>query len=667
MVGPSNVIEFRAKNPANGNTDTDLFDLDPVRKSFDRFAGGVEAFFFDSDGTKIDDYPYGQRVDIEVSTDGGSSWSTLFAGVALTPERTNQGPRAVQVEILGYNHFLTREQIIKDYTSTTVSSILEDLIKTYTPVNWVAGNVTVQEDDSIDFNLRGETVDNAVSRLASRSADEEFGVNDAFEFFFTQRNTTQAPQIQDSDVIEYDLPEEGTRNVNEFELFYTQDGSESVVVEDREQKQELKNKLNAPRNVVIKDTDHRPEISSESVAEAFARSRLGDQSIIQTGDVTLRLGRFDTSPGDVVNFTISDAGISDTDFRVAEIDYQWQKQTTQMTIAENTGSNVEDLLIALSDELINARLRDADTNPNVVRFLDERSGVTLSISTTITTRTDRDDSLILQQDDLGYKSSDELGYGTSSTGSTSVDTQKATASMLDLSRDVWQDGNAAFIDLTHLSVGFDDSPANVSDNSLQDEFDRVSLDRFGKGNSAEKYEFIGKIMPGGDAADQSGFEEFGIADAATGNNHYFRGTHPSVSTGANTRLQYHITVSVDDDSDESGVITSKGQERLRDLIIGESNHEPDEMVYGEGTTAAQESDTSLGNRRHADTIDSFADRSTGITDIVERITSGDADTTDFSEIGYENTSDELLARLTFEAYDEDVVLESNYQFKASNP
>lgn len=666
----SGIIEFRAKRQGSGTVDGDLFDVDPLRDAFGRFASGCTARFIDSDGTKVDDYPYGQRVEIEQTTDGGANWTRRFAGFVSDSTRTTRdGLTQAKVDLVAYDHLLRRRKVYKDYSSTTVSSILNDLITNFTSVTWNASNVNVQNDNSIDLALRGKRVDEAIDELAAESADENWGVNRDLEFFFEQQDTNRANPIGDADVITHDLPDEGKRAINRFKLFYdsNSDGTASsfVEVEDREAQQDLKNKLNAPRRVVISDSDTFLEISTEAEAERVARQHLDERSVIQTGTITLPLGRFNTESGDVFSLTISDANISEKDFRVAEIDYNWQAGTTSLTIAENRGANIDDLLVNLSDSLSNVRARDASTAASGTRYLDFQNGVTMSLSATVTTRT-FGDGFTLGQSQLGQGTSDQLGGQISSTGSVSVDTKKVTRSLLNMARDVWQDGNSAFTDNTHIGVGDDDTAATISDNSLQSQIARRSLDKFGAGSNAEDFEWVGEVGPGGNIADANDIEEFMFFDAATGNNGYARLTMPATAVDASTKVTFHVVATIDVDTSEQGVVTSKGQERLRDLLVGESNHEPTDMVYGTGTTDAAESDTSLGSKKHEDTIDKTSDGSTGITDIIERITSGDADTTNISELGYENSSNELLARITFEAIPNDVVLESNYKFKASN-
>jgi hypothetical protein len=659
-------IQFRARNPSTSVLDTDLYAVDPLRDAFQRFASGATLAFIDSDGTKLSQYPYGTRVEVQYSTDNGLNYDTRFAGVCLTPTQTTRdGLPAVEVDIVGYSHLLTRGNVVADYSSTARSTILNDLITTYTSVNWVPGNVTVQNDDVVDMTFRGQTVDQAIDQIAAESANEEWGVNNSLEFFFREQSSASAIEVIDPDVIDYDLPEAGKRNINQYKLYYGSGGSDAVVVSDRDQQQELKEKLNAPRGVVISASDHIPEITSQARAEAVARQRLNDQSVIQTGTVTVPLGRFETESGDVFPLTISDAGISEVDFRVAQIDYYWGRSEAELTIAENTGGNVEELLIGLSDQLTNTRLRDADPNADEVEFIDFKSGIEVRRRTTITAKTPNSGGTIMGQSELGQGTGDTLGAGV--TASTVADrSHKATVPFLNLVRDLWLNGASAYVDISHMGLGTDTTAATRGDKSLGSPVGRVELDKFGDGGFLGLVQFIATVPPGGQFAEVGDFREFGVFDAASAGNLYDRVTHDPIGVDATTYLNIDLVLDIDDDADQQGFITRQGQQRTRDLIVGESGHEPTDVVYGTGTTQATASDTSLETKQHEDGIDTRTAREPGVALFSEETTAGEANTQNWSEIGLENAANELLSRIVFRSLAEDKTLVLTYEWQVVN-
>lgn len=666
-------IEFRAKDPADGSTDTDLYDVDLV-DAFSRFASKATPKFVDTDGTKVDTYPYGRRVEFEYSEDGGSTWNLRLATTVADAIRTNNdGLPAVGGTFVSYDHYLRREPVNKTYTDTAISTILEDIITTFTPVNWVASNVTVVNDATLaEFVLQSERPDVGIAELASRSGDEEWGVNDSLEFFFQPQDSTRADPIGDTDVIDHDLPTEGKRAINRFTLFYGDPANNNetfVTVENREAQQDLKDKLNAPRNVVVAAEDTRPEVSDDKYAEDLARQELGQRSVIQTGTITIPLGRFDITAGDVFQLTLSDAGIDTTDFRVAQIEDRWGKGVHQLTIAENSASNMEDLLTGLSDSMDNVRARDADPDATGTTFLDLQSGVEVSLSVTVRRKSRNTSGFTAGFGDSGSVATvaptDTVGLQFDGYTTVANEGSVATVATLNALRDVWQGDSGPGI--SHLGIGRDDAEPTRSENSLSDQITRQSLATFAKDQDNQTVQFDGAIPSNDTTLLGETLSEWGAFDASTGNDMYWRVTTADTDHDGTTVHTIRVELTLDDDADEQGVITTTGQQRLRDLYVGDTGVEPSDMVYGTGTTAASQSDTSLGSKAHEDAIDSTADRSTGITDVVEETTSGEADPTNWSELGQHNADDDLLSRVVFEAYGSDVTpLKVNHKFRASN-
>lgn len=659
----SGQVQWRAVRQPSGDVDTDLFDVAPVTLTANRFARSAALVFDDVDGAKSDAYPRGQRVELEVSTDGGSSWTRRSAGFVQDKTDAAQGA-TTDVELVGYDHLLRRREVYKTYTDATISTILEDLITSFTAVQWVAGNVDVGNDTTITREFKGERVDEAIQELASRSADERFGVTDDFEFFFRQQDTSRAPSIVDGDWLDYDLPEDGKRAVNRVRLFYGQSGSESsVIVEDREAQRDLKDQLAASRRVVISTEATYPEIGNEDAARDKAKQLLGQRSERLTGTVTT-FGHFDTSPGDVLRLQINEKNV-DTDFAVAQIEHYWSRDETKLTLAENRG-DVGDLLVGLSDEVGRVSARAADPDAGFTRFLEFTSGVTVAVDATV-----RRDELAADQflagfgrSTPGFERADRPGFRLESRTEVAVESLSPTKAFLNLLRDLWQGESST--DLTHLALGHGGDGATRSDTALIDEATRHALQHAGP-TGTSSVELEGSRLPAGGALAGTSLQEAGVFDAASGGNLYTRVTFDSTHS-ASTIHSVDLVLTLDDDPDRQGVITTTGQERLRDLVVGETGHEPATMVYGTDTTSETAGDTALGAKVHEDAIDSTADRSTGITDVVERIAAGEVNGNDLSELGEENASDELLSRLVFEplAKTSDFALETTHRFVVEN-
>jgi len=391
----STQVQWRARRQPSGTTDADLFDVH-VTEAFNRFASKTKAQFFDVTGAKKTDYERGQRVEFEVSDDGGSTWTRRFAGfVQNNREKTSGGIDVFECDVVGYDHLLRRRGVFKTYTSMTVSAILQDLVTNFTAVNWIASNVTVQNDVTITHEFQGEKVDEAISFLASQSASEEYGVNNDFEFFFRERETTRSPSdILDGDWTDYDLPEKGMRAINQVRLFYGQSGSKaSVFVEDRAAQLALQTKLNAPRRVVVGEEVTYTSISSESAAYAKAEQLLGEHSPKLSGTVTT-FGRYGMSAGDVFRLQISEKNL-DGSFRIAQIEHKWgpRKDETDVTITANIG-NTEHRLANLSDSVNRVSNRAADPSATFTRFLELGIPLEIALTLSVTKRTVPDDAFV---------------------------------------------------------------------------------------------------------------------------------------------------------------------------------------------------------------------------------------------------------------------------------
>lgn len=385
-------VEWRIKRQPDGVTDDDLYDIDPSVRNVKRNADHATILLQDPDEDKDADYPRGQRVDLEVSTDGGSTFSRVWAGwVQDKGPSSTKGAGLFELNVLGYDHYLTTRGVYKDYSSTSILNIVKDIVQNFTPIRWNADNVDlVNPDTTLTRSFKGETPEDAIQFVLQESANEDFGVNNDFEFEASPRETREAPgKITNSDWIDYDLPEEGRASVNRVELFYGESGNRSrVVVEDRGAQQQLKDDLDAASRVVRAAEPVHPEISDEAVAESKARQILSGRSPLQTGKVWTT-DRYDWEPGDVFPLTIKPADV-DGDFRVAQIEHYLLDDLTLLIVAENS-PDVESLLVALSDEIQRISRRDADPDATFTQFLDLDVGINVDLDVRLRKRTAQDD------------------------------------------------------------------------------------------------------------------------------------------------------------------------------------------------------------------------------------------------------------------------------------
>lgn len=655
---------WRLQHQPSGTIDADLYDI-RTTEAVNRYASHFVAQLEDADGTKAAEYPRGQRVLAQYSTDGGQTWQTKQAGFVNYFNDTGRD-QTDQLEVLfiGYDHFLRRRPVFETFTGVSVSTALQTLITEHTPVTWNAANVEVTNDATFTREIKGEKADEVLSYLASASGGEEYGVNDDFEFYFHPRETSSAPSnILFGDWFDYDLPEEGRQAVNQVRIFYGQAGNRSsVIVEDRTSQRQLKDRLGAPRRVVLSNEAAYPEIDNESAAYAKGREILEGRSPVRTGSVKT-LQRQDWEPGDVFRLEIPPKGI-DTTFRAAEIRHDWGRGETTMKVAENEG-NVTDLLVGMSDEIERIDFREADPAATYTRFLELGVGATVSISGTLSQRTTADAFA------AGFgPAGDQAGFVSTASGqpqvglifgdrATPAGTGAATTAALNQFRDVWQGATAAQI--TDFALGSGSRPPAQSDSALETQVHTGLVDSV---NASESFQitFEATVAPGGPLEGQK-IQEFGFLDSA-GRLHSRTVLDTSVVHTAATETSITMTFTVDNDPQQAGVVTDTGQTRLRDMFLDHANttaHHPTDRAYGTGTADVAETDSALGMKVAEAPITEFTDGSVGTTDTVMRLGTGDANGNDLSELGDENAANELLTRSVFEGIQKtlDFALETN--------
>lgn len=472
----SQTLEFRLRRTADDSIETDLFDAE-YTDARNRFARHALAWIDDDSRSAWSDYPRGTAVEIEVSPPGESDYSTAFAGFVI--ERTDEdrnGRDVLELEIYSFDHFLRREQVNRDFGDDTISQALEDIVTDFTPVEWVAGNVDVVNDEVLTRGFEGERVDNAIAELASKSAGELFGVNDDLEFFFGPDETDSAPRgIDNSQWLDYDFPERNAEGVNEIQLFYGQDGSEgSVVVRDGADQQEMQDRAGTDAPVRFREEVTREDIDDEGDARDKAQELLAQQEPALTGEIAT-FGLFGADPGDVLPVEIGPRGI-DEDFRIAQLRYRLGDDATGVTVLERRAESQDEQLVDLSDTLKRVEQRAADRDAPTTTFEGPLATDTqLRCSAKIGWRLAGDGTF-----QPGYNRSTP-GYNRDAPGwqgsTERVDSDgcRATATYLDGLRDVWR-GETGSLSIDEMAVGTDPSQPSRTDSSLGGETQREPID-----------------------------------------------------------------------------------------------------------------------------------------------------------------------------------------------
>ncbi len=387
---PPGTVEWRLLRVSDGVYDPDLLDVS-VTDAFNRFARQATVTLDDPDGDKPKTYRRPTQVDLEVRWGGvDAAFVRRFGGFVVNPKSESE---QTELEVLSHDFWLRKRQVFQSYTDTAISDILNDLVVELTPLDWAPGNVTVVNDDQIDRDWKGERLDEVVSELASISADEEFGANDAGEFFFRPKETDAAPRnFTPGSYADADFEEDAKREVNEVTVYYGEGNDTGAVsVQDLASQKELADELGRPRPVVVGVTKAFPEITTEEAAERKARKLLDDRSVVQTGTLST-WEAFDVDPGDVTRVVVPEQAV-DRDFRVAEISYAWTDDETELKLAENT-DGVLDTLVSLSNEVSRLDSRAADESATITEFVDLAQAVGVEFELAAYKRTVPDDQLL---------------------------------------------------------------------------------------------------------------------------------------------------------------------------------------------------------------------------------------------------------------------------------
>jgi hypothetical protein len=347
-----------------------------VRDAFNRFARKADIVLDDPDGTAPDVYRRGTPVDLEVNYNG--TWEQRWSGFVIDP-RTEEDQTTV--ELYGHDFWLRKRNVVSSYDQMTIEAILEDLITRLTPLKWVPELVDVDYTDPIGVSWRGQSLDEVVNELSTYSAQEEFGATNDREFYFQQQDSVSS--LRDygpGDYIEANFGEDGTKEINQVTVYYGEgDNTGGVTVDDRSSQEDLATTVGAEDDrVVLGVTRSYPEIDNEEAARVKAEDILTGRTAIRTGNIQT-WDSFEVYPGDVARVDIPEHDV-DEDMRVAQIEYKWMDDETNIKFAE-ADEGVVDALVDLSNEVERVESRGIDETSTITQFLGQDIPLSLDATT----------------------------------------------------------------------------------------------------------------------------------------------------------------------------------------------------------------------------------------------------------------------------------------------
>jgi hypothetical protein len=539
----------------DGSTVVDsVFDVDPLTDTANPFGDYCVIKMDDRGGDKFANFARGTRVDVAIRDTPTDSFENRFTGYVVERRETEQsGADVLEVEAYSFDQFLRRNTVTNDQTGNLISEALADIIQTDTPVSYVGGNVTVGDDQELTRGYQGVAVEEALRDLAFKSQNENFGVNDALEFFFRPRETVHIDRgVDNTQWFNYDIPELGKEAINEVEVWFD-DGDRSVIVDDGTDKLDLQDSLDLPSPGTQRAELNRPLITNISDAEDIGRKYLTFRNATLSGTVTT-FGLYDAEPGDTIDITIDARGI-DAEFVIAAIEYRWGVDQTILTIVEKRG-DVDDILTEISESVQRVEMEGANRDAPSNRITTTNATGIVSITADADGNTPDADRFV-------------------NDGRNAI-------------RDAWT-GDAP-PDITTLVVGDDNSGLSRTNTSLGNQTNSAAASQTLP--DAKTVEFSASIT-------QTGVAELGL-EASDGT----LITRATFDTPVDLDGTVTVTLTVsNDDSVSRGVLTNDGQTAIRDVLADNSPALPTDYAYGSDNTPVAETDTALGNEVVSQSLD----------------------------------------------------------------
>jgi len=533
----------------DGTKEQDLINVEYI-DSANPFGDYVICQIEDNQGQQFDKFEYATEIEVTVTPEGGTQLSKFTGFVVERRENDQQGQDVLEVEAYSFDQFLRQNDVSNDQSGKLISDAIEDIIKTDTPVSFNANKVSVVDDFEIRRSLQDERVETALQFLSFESGNEGFGVDDSLEFFFRPREQeTITRGIDNSEWFNYDIPERGKEAVNEVEVRFN-NGNQSVIVDNPSQKLDIQTSLNLPEPATQRARIARPKITNAQDAETEGRRFLELKNVTLTGTITT-FGLFEAEPFDTIDVEIIPRGI-DSEFIVTQIDYDWGRDETTLTIVENRGFD-EDLFVRLAAKTERIDLRDTDPQAVETRIIS--ADVAASVTTDITaagqtlTATTTNDGV------------DEIVLGWTGAGNPNI---------------------------SQIVVGDKVTELSRSDSDLENQTNSASTSE--SFPTTESVEYAASIT-------QNNVKEMGLKDAS--GTLISRGT---LDSAVNLSGTVSVTLTVDDATESNGVVTSIGQTAIRDILADNNPQIPDSYAFGTSQTQPAESDTRLTNQVQSENL-----------------------------------------------------------------
>lgn len=439
--------------------------------------------------------------------------------------------------LLSHDFWLKKQTVVEEFVEQRISDVLESLIAS-TPLVWNPDLVEVGDDIQITEEYRGETLNAVINDLAETSVGEEFGATNQREFFFRTPETSPSPiDFTRGRYLSTNWDDDSRREVNQVKLYYA-DGDRSVKVDGVTEQQSVGENVGSNDRVIETVYVHRPEITTPQTAERRARAIADSLSGVQVGRISTWSAQ-ELDPGMVTEIVDPENDI-DGEYVIAEVDHEWAE--AEITVAQNT-AGVNDILADLSEDVDRQDLKAANTDD------DEEQIITLR--------------------------GNEAEISVSTSG---FDRVRLTNLARTKIRDGWR--GEGTITVSEIVAGDDAGNLSRTNTALANQTASASVTETLVGDTGVEY-----------SATLSGtYNELGVVDSDGDLLARF------VAEDGVTVSDPTVAFDVSDNSDiQKGVVTTLGQESIRDILADNAPSLPVEYAYGDDQSDPAEGETVLGD------------------------------------------------------------------------
>ena len=345
--------------------------------SINRFARETTIPLADPNHERKDDYSDYEPIELEYYDRVADEWVRRFGGYVVNPEEDDI---TLTIESLSHDAWLRDRRVSRGYVDEPISDILEDLItdNDITPLDWVADNVSVPNDEEIDAEWEGEMLDVILDELATEATSgepAEWGSTADAEFYFRRRGQESAPSGALSPAIDVEDKNDHRTEKTRSTVFYGEDDDQGAVRrEDKEREGEIADRLPvAADRAVAPMSKHHPQLD-ESAADRKARDLQSKHSEIDAWEFQTT-GAGELRPGMVGTLSVPHRDI-DRKVRVAQIEYDLNGGLTTILAAENNRAAL-DRLVQIADEVSRLDARGQDSAADAKITIGEDSEITI--------------------------------------------------------------------------------------------------------------------------------------------------------------------------------------------------------------------------------------------------------------------------------------------------